>query len=299
MDKLKKVLILWMNEGHEKCWLSHLFHESFGVFMEFKNINQALNQNFHIPLFVVINNPAQNRLQKLINANRAFFLVNLGDEFIPTKQDHSIYDHPLCLHVFRNYYRPSDDPKKVTAFPLGYGRFFLKNISTKNIKKKALSSQRKYIWSFAGTARKSGRRKTLSRFLDFEPYFYHETSGWMAPNALSGPDYRELLLDSFVVPAPRGNCNLDCFRLYEALEAGCIPLIEKNSPLQSDEYFSNLLGPDCPILSLPDLRSPKSITFLNSIQDDISFRETTRNTIINWWDIHKRSIFKSFNSVIA
>ena len=287
-----------MNEGHEKCWLSHLFHESFGPFMEFKNINQALNQNSHSPLFVVMNNPVQNRLQKLINANRTFFLVNLGDEFIPTKQDHSIYDHPLCLHVFRNYYRPSDDPQKVTSFPLGYGRFFLKNISTKNMEKKALSSKRKYIWSFAGTSRKSGRRKTLSRLLKFEPYFYHETSGWMAPNALSGPNYRELLLDSFVVPAPRGNCNLDCFRLYEALEAGCIPLIEKSSSIQSANYFSNLLGTDCPVLSLPDLRSAESVAFVEKIKKDSLFREATRTRIIDWWGDHKHFVSKSFKKLL-
>lgn len=298
MDKLNKALVLWFNQGHEKYWLDYIFNQIFDTVLEFRDINQLLDHDSDSPLFVVVNNPLQKRFERLLYAKRKFFLINLGDEFIPTKQDHSVYDNPFCLHVFRNYYRSSDNVENVTAFPLGYGGNFNGGISALEMRDKVFSADRGYLWSFAGVSKKSSRMRTISRFSSLHPHFFYSTSKWMAENALSCFEYRDLLLNSFVVPAPRGNCNLDCFRLYEALEAGCIPLIEKDSSIQSDQYFLNLLGSDCPILSLPDLRSPESVKFLKTIQADISLRETIRIKIINWWVKYKRNMLDSFKVVI-
>lgn len=287
-----KALVLWKNIGHEKAWLKLVLSQAFTELIESRNVNDLLKEDFSLPLFVIINNPLPHRFSELTRSSRPFFLINLGDEFIPSKQDHTIYDHPLCQHVFRNYYRGADDSACVTAFALGYGYPFTEGISHKELALRRLLGNRKYIWSFAGVGRKSGRRKTLSRLKDFKPYFCHETSGWMTSDALSGPRYRELLLNSFVIPAPRGNCNLDSFRLYEALEAGCIPLLEKSSPIQDEHYFSNLLGANCPLLSLPDLGS--SDGFLHEIATNIIFREETRVSILKWWESHKNLLSQRF-----
>ena len=46
------------------------------------------------------------------------------------------------------------------------------------------------------------------------------------PQPLPIDEYSKLLGDAVFALCPRGNQSLDCYRLYEALEAGCIPIVE-------------------------------------------------------------------------
>jgi hypothetical protein len=50
--------------------------------------------------------------------------------------------------------------------------------------------------------------------------FYND---WKDPSQIGKLEYMQLLLSSKFVACPRGN-NIETFRIYEALECGCIPL---------------------------------------------------------------------------
>jgi hypothetical protein len=50
-------------------------------------------------------------------------------------------------------------------------------------------------------------------------------------------DYRDLLLETIFAPSPIGNYNLDCFRTWETIECGAIPIIVAPTYQQPYDYF--------------------------------------------------------------
>jgi hypothetical protein len=144
-----------------------------------------------------------------------YALIHLSDEYLD--DDTQCYSHTFCTTVFRNYLHPIYfNHPKVIPFGIGYRSQF-----------SALDSvafgERKYIWSFAGYLKKSDRTQIAGLFQCFQPYFIHETTGFNQ-GILSPDAYARIMHQSQFVLCPIGNCSLDTFRLYEALEAGAIPI---------------------------------------------------------------------------
>lgn len=72
------------------------------------------------------------------------------------------------------------------------------------------------------------------------------TTGFRA--GLSQDRYLEGLRDARVAPCPSGPHSLDSFRLYEAIAAGCLPVIEMNTPHGPEPHFwVAMFGEGCPI----------------------------------------------------
>jgi hypothetical protein len=140
------------------------------------------------------------------------------------------YTLPGCVKVLRFYLR-SDIPKeaasKVTVIPLGY-RHARPSPKTPEIPFRELH------WSFFGT-------DWMNRSKDMKPLteaaFSHKCkflAQWNDPAGLSSTDYTDSMLNSMFIPCPRG-MNYETFRLYEALESGCIPLVLKTQ--ENEEWF--------------------------------------------------------------
>jgi hypothetical protein len=96
--------------------------------------------------------------------------------------------------------------------------------------------------------------------------------------------YYRVIEDSVFSPSPMGNVNLECYRMYEALEVGSIPIIEKRLFLN---YFQGVLG-DHPIPTVASwsgaarlvedlMRSPDRLLALQT--DCIEFWQTYKATI--------------------
>lgn len=295
---MNKLSLVWINKGHEEYWIRTIFHiirNRKDFRKEYKELKEYDNTQDFIKEYsdgdivcVVINNPKNNELQNIIKKNIPFFMFNLGDEFIPSKQDHNLYNHSLCQHVFRNYYRQQDDKDKVTAFALGFGKTSIDgNVRDDDDVSRwhatAGINGRKYLFSFAGVLKKSNRKKIINKFQHIGHHKIHECSGWMSKDRLNNKDYVNLLKNSDITLCPRGNFNIDSFRIYEAMEHGSIPLIEKFNQNQPQDYFENILGADCPLLKIPDLNSSDAINFVKNIKDDSKYREDLKLEIIDWW----------------
>jgi len=124
------------------------------------------------------------------------------------------------------------------------------------------------------------------------PNFFFATDdvpGFVVQNKLDGmgrrfarAEYGELMFESAFSPCPMGNANLECFRVYEALESGSIPIVEKRLTL---DYFHELLG-DHP---LPTVRSWAEARRL--IASQIASPEqldALQQRCIEWWRGYKR-----------
>lgn len=223
--------------------------------------------------------------KKLNNLGYNFGIILLGDERSLT---------PLSFHkqgkfVFRCYWnRNFIHLKNVFTFPLGYKTGFWSDSSPL----RATLPHRDYTWSFAGQiVRKPTREEMISYMKVFPNYFIHETSTWADPNSLNTSDYRDLLLSSLFVPCPSGWCNLDSFRVYEALECGCIPIVEK-SP---EDYFSNCFGKH-PFLAVDSWDQAPAL--MKALLDDPVLLEQRRQQCYEWWQNKKRETNKKFLDVI-
>jgi hypothetical protein len=198
-------------------------------------------------------------------------LIHLSDETF--RDDLSAYKY--CDAVIRNYYSARlTQFANIFTLPLGYKAGF----ATTQTHKPA--AQRKYMWAFAGDSKKLTRAEMLAEMSTVPKSYTHLTSGFGAADALSTADYRAIFDDSVFAPSPSGWSNIDSFRVYEALEAGCIPIVERRPAF---DYFTTLLGPH-PIPTITSwAEAPALISRLNSENET----ERMRLACANWWADYK------------
>ncbi len=150
-------------------------------------------------------------------------------------------------------------------------------------------SSRSYVWSFVG--QKSGKptREAMLSEMSLLPWnsFTHLTEIWDDPQSLSASEVKAVYSNSIFVPCPRGNDSLDSFRVWEALEAGALPIVEKDE----GDYFHQLLGANCLIQAPPDWSGVaadidmllKRRAALDQLYDDT----------MKWWEEYKKSLKSS------
>jgi hypothetical protein len=108
----------------------------------------------------------------------------------------------------------------------------------------------------------------------------HFTSSFGSSDSLATVDYRKLMDSSIFVPCPAGWTNLDSFRVYEALEAGCIPIVEQRKGF---DYFSFMYGPHpIPTVSNWD-EAPELIHKIQAENEE----EELRKACYEWWQSTK------------
>lgn len=151
-------------------------------------------------------------------------VIHLGDEF--SRSPLAFYR--CAAFVYRNYYRPE-------ALRLPHGRFFAlgyKSGFTRDLNVPAIDA-RSHAWSFAGQV-KTSRAGMLRAAQRIPGGHAHVTQRF--GTGLEVGEYAGLLADTVFALCPRGNYSVDCFRVYEALEAGAIPVVEDGgvTPLWSD-----------------------------------------------------------------
>jgi hypothetical protein len=139
------------------------------------------------------------------------------------------------------------------------------------------AGNRRYVWSFAGQV-KASRREMVRDLRCLGPNYVIDT---LAGRPLHGQEYHQLLSDSIFLPCPMGNVMLETWRLYEGLEFGCIPIVEKRRTIN---YYRNLFGPN----PLPAYNSWREARI--AMDDMLSKPELVFDTqakISSWWRVTK------------
>jgi alpha(1,3/1,4) fucosyltransferase len=227
--------------------------------------------------WVLVNRPHSflfsSYFQMLQEHSISFKVIHLSDEFLQDCID--FYSFPNCKAVLRNYDR-SDVPNlpHIRTIPLGYHHRALPNMENKTIE------DRKLIWTFHGT-NWFGRSDILSPFMDLTPHHCLLTPSWNHPTMLKEQDYLLFLSNTKIVPILRGN-HVETFRLYEALESGCIPLF----------ITEDLEHPFCSWLSLlhiPVCKKEDAKQIMESLLES-TVLESMRRQIYQHWMEYKQSI---------
>ncbi|MGA7934586.1 MAG: hypothetical protein WCA35_13640 [Kovacikia sp.] len=233
-------------------------------------------------------------------------LIHLNDELY--KESTGYYKD--LNFVFRQYYKEEDHKryKNCHHLALGYKSSFTDGLVRQPI------SKREYFWSFAGQLK--GSRYEMAKYADRIPGGkFHTTNQWNDPNGLTTKEYAALLNNTVFSLCPMGNYSVDCYRIYEALEAGAIPIIEAKgiqeclsvlfNPqlvikygiwdpkfwLRNYQYWEKAYSPEFPC---PLIYNWKDLGMLISSIDV----ESASEKIQLWWKGYKRSLTRSIQATI-
>jgi GR25 family glycosyltransferase involved in LPS biosynthesis len=213
--------------------------------------------------------------KKLDAAQIPFYVIHLSDEFLV--DDITFYSFSSCKGVIRNYYRADCQAlPNIFTIPLGY---HYKSIAS--LKK---YGERDLLWSFHGTSWFK-RDELLQSIMSFVPNNCHLQPDWKHSTATDQHTYLNILSNSKFCPILRGN-HVETFRLYEALEAGCLPIT-----FISDETWEAWIDENLGISSLYAWKNPEAML---KCTDDL---EQIRSTLMNNWAAWKNRIRNTINAL--
>lgn len=214
---------------------------------------------------------------------RNAWLLHLSDETYDGGYEH----YSNFKGVFRNYWSSIFDSPGILQLPLGYAEGQTHNLQDRE------AGQRAYLWNFAGAAGKGSRPDMIRALSPLGPSFTLITDGPSPVEPLGREAYFAILADSAFTPCPMGNVNLDSFRIYEALEFGSIPILEKRITL---DYFTRLLGPH----PIPTFGSwTKAAAFMARLRNDAEGLRRLQTECLSWWSAYKEKLRASIGDFLT
>jgi hypothetical protein len=209
-----------LNKMWEGSWLKFLLGDHFHSAIYHDETDFPIVDNSL--LIAGYNTSYKPHLNRLIENNFNFAVLVLSDEFL---QDQCEYiQKKECKFVIRNYIHPSlYKNEKVLHVGLGFKKNFDKYVVRNEF------AERDLTWSFIGSIHGNSRNESVNTFKQLEGGFVHITKHFNSDDYLSTEKYCDILCRSCYAICPQGHANNDTFRIYEALEAGAIPVVLKNS----------------------------------------------------------------------
>ncbi len=113
---------------------------------------------------------------------------------------------------------------------------------------------------------------------------FHFSKGFT--QGLEHEKYYHGLASAKTAPCPSGPESPDSFRLYEALEAGCIPIVDAYSPkLKYDYYWTWFFGEEPPFPIFRDYDMMRGY-----VSDAVDHTPALANKVFAWWQAKKREM---------
>jgi hypothetical protein len=151
------------------------------------------------------------------------------------------------------------------------------------------ASQRKFIWSFAGEIRNT--RIEMVKHFDRVPRGNLIDTNSSQP--LSTSEYYELLRESVFAPCGMGNIITETWRVYEAIESGAIPLVERRMTL---DYYGHLFVKH-PIPTFSNWRD--AATFAKGMMNDEKALDFFQRDITTWWKEYKNKLVDQITTMLS
>jgi hypothetical protein len=209
-----------------------------------------------------------------------YYVLHLSDEF--GTDPISFYSFSQCLGVVRTYPRADLPLHKTVVIPLGY-HWTSSEGSQDPLNKTPRLPFRNTVWSFYGTGWQN-RKRDLDPLASLQPNSLLLVDSWESPQKLTHTQYIARLLDTVFVPCPRGN-NVETFRLYEALECGCVPIYVKSA---GDDLYLKMLQDELGLLPVSSWNEAKQL--MEHLYKEKMLLETYRNTLLTQWKVWKAKL---------
>jgi len=199
------------------------------------------------------------------------FITSDEEHKFPTEQ----LRHP-SMYVFEQY--------KAT-FPLGYTPQTRSELRKIGYQKKTLP----YFYSGQiNHIRRQQLQDVLVKYDHGRQYFF-PTDGFA--KGMNPEGYFQMMSRATAVPCPPGNVTQDSFRVYEALEAGAVPIVDRFSAQGEGEYWEKMF-PDAPF---PILSSYQELPeLIEKCQDPM-----LRNKVFAWWIGKKMKLRQQMKDILG
>lgn len=277
---------------YEGKWLEELFGKSIPLQIDSVSLDSTPPTDKPIVIVQKHHFEAYNALlMKWSAAGADYFILHLSDEF--ANDPIAFYNDPHCLKIFRFYDRhdfSEEIRKKILVLPLGY-HYTLSNGSDNPAEKTPRLPFRNLRWSFLGT-NWNHREEHLRPFQHIEPHQKLLVDTWESKEKIERQQYLSVLLDTYFVPCLPGN-NSETFRVYEALECGCIPLYVKQSDKDLHaEYLMNEIG------LMPSSSWEEATKLMEHLLGNLPLLENYRTMILNRWIQLKKKLGDSITKAL-
>ena len=188
--------------------------------------------------------------------------------------------------VLRNYHSTIFTNPGIKMLPLGFTNNMM------SVSQTPPATDRRFLWSFAGLKR-AARLEMFKNFKHVEPYKCYLFDNQSQQPWLDRAEFRALLSDSVFAPCPMGNTVLESFRIYESLEMGCIPIVERRRWMP---YYDRLM-PGHPLPSFSSWR--KARRFVEALASDRPRMISCQQGIAEWWQKYKVELRKDVTSFVS
>ena len=245
-------------------------------FKSIKNVAELENEDVLIIIDSSIEKKAELYSKLKLRCSK-IFLIHLGDEtgaydLTSTYNKFNFVWRTFCLHQFFNN-------KKVNCIPIGY---------KSGVCLKIQEDTRKNKWTFIGTPHRSSRHDILFQYSDIKPSFCYKTKKFNE-KIINVDEMSKILSTTEFVPCPNGFFHPETYRLYEALECECIPIVEN-----AFRYYDRLF-PDNPFLKVDKWIDAKSIIKEWNAEQIKKKREECKT----WWKKYKIELQEDIFSKIS
>lgn len=154
---------------------------------------------------------------QIIKLMQPRILIHLSDEF-GTKPEFNTLGTFVPLVLRQHHFASYPIVKNVHQIPLGYMTGFpLIN----NLEKLEPIKSRRYSWGFIGSIRENRREMIFT----FQKSFPDSSDYFLSGGGIKVHDMAEVYRNCKFVLNGRGCVRLDCFRIYEAMLSGAIPVV--------------------------------------------------------------------------
>lgn len=169
---------------------------------------------------------------RIVKAIKPKIIVQLSDEQGRKEMFNNLSRHTkLYLRNYNYAHYPVFD--NIKQFPLGYLSGYLNNTYSLEIQKTQRPfNERPNAWAFVGKL-KQDRQKMIRVFEHLTPH------KCLTDGNVSRSDMFEIYSQSIFVPCGRGNMRLECYRLYEVLLAGAIPVVVGSKEEVAETFLYN------------------------------------------------------------
>jgi hypothetical protein len=277
---------IWQSPNpHEREWIEEIFGPYIDKHVVDGRHEMVMDNAIVFDAFVYCQDPAYYARFRGKNA----YLFHFLDENYEGRYE--LYEN--FRGVFRTHWSSVFNPKYVMSVPVGY------SVGSRPTGMTEPASQRKYVWSFVGHLGKASRPDVAKALLRVEPHFLFATDDTRgitiqpAKRAFTPSEYYEFLAQSTFSPCPMGNVNLECYRVYEALECGSIPIVERRPTL---DYFRHLLG-DHPLPTVSSWTEAQKM--IREMLKKPGELDALQAKCTKWWSAFKREYSAGVGGFLA
>lgn len=205
----------------------------------------------------------------IISQDEAALLIITGDE-------ECLFDASKIVHPNKIIYRQTPHTKDDYAdryIPIGYPQGYRAELAKHD------GQARPLRYFFSGQATHTRRRECVQSLSIMQGGLYNATDGFTQGFPLR--DYATYIVKAQTVPCPSGAVVQESFRVWEALEAGAVPLVDGRDPNGGEGYWNLLLGktPFPLIYDWKDL--PGTSDYF------VDTYPTQQNRLLAWWQDYK------------